>query len=135
MQSRVQVFNVIVNFSLTSMPKNNHITYLKHFMFRFFLRKNLTSEEIGALIAAYRPSLNSTDLVTDTKVAIGDMLGDLWFVCPSQEAAHVRIITPIFVPAHLVQLGKATNNGFCGHLIDDALPGWAGSMPTNCLKG
>lgn len=46
-------------------------------------------DEINALIRGYMPDLNATDLVTETKIAIGHMMADILFVCPVQEAAEL----------------------------------------------
>ena len=47
----------------------------------------MTLDQIDEVIAAYEP-VNVSD-VTTTKIAISDMLGDLMFVCPSEEFALV----------------------------------------------
>ena len=52
--------------------------------------QNLTLAQIDEVIAAYGPANISN--VTATKIAISNMLGDLMFVCPSEEFALVLIM-------------------------------------------
>ena len=54
----------------------------------------MTQDQIADVIEIYEPT-NITD-VTATKISISDMLGDIMFVCPSEEIGLVYIFAKIF---------------------------------------
>ena len=52
--------------------------------------QNLTDDQIDDVIVAYEPT-NITDS-TETKIAISDMIGDIYFVCAAEVFAQVSLV-------------------------------------------
>ncbi len=51
----------------------------------------MTGEEIEKILEAYQPDEKSENLTHAARLAISEVIGDLWFVCPSQYEAKVSI--------------------------------------------